>query len=120
MDLTHAVEACDFAAGLLAVVGARAAGASGSGSAPRPPSRRALLPAHGLELVDEEDGRVALPSLPFPLRLAFRHRVALPRCSPRVDARRRSSGPALPRRCGAGADRYSGGMDLGLGARSRW
>jgi anti-anti-sigma regulatory factor len=67
VDLTHAVEACDFAAGLLASW-ARAQQAKRVRFRAETPEQAALLAAHGLEVVDEEDdASIALPFvLPLP------------------------------------------------------
>src|SRR5215208_3422511 len=68
VDLTHAIEACDFAAGLLASWARARRGAKRVRFHAETTDQAALLSAHGLELLDEDDAdAIALPfGLPLP------------------------------------------------------
>jgi len=67
VDLTHAVEACDFATALLATWARARRGAKRVRFRAETPEQAALLAAHGLEVLDEEDAdALAFPLLPPP------------------------------------------------------
>jgi anti-anti-sigma regulatory factor len=61
VDLTHAVEACDFAACLLATWAKARRGEKRVRFLPGSPEHAPLLAAHGLEIVEEGDASVLLP-----------------------------------------------------------
>ncbi len=68
VDLTHAVEAFDFAAGLLAAW-ARSSARQGKRLRflPGAPEHVPLLRAHGLEVLSEDDEAAFAPTLAFPI-----------------------------------------------------
>lgn len=66
IDLTHAVEACDFAACLLAGWARSRRAVKRVRFLPGAPEHASLLAAHGLELVDEEELESLLLPYGFP------------------------------------------------------
>ena len=103
VDLTHAVEAWDFAAGLLSAW-ARARPTKRVRFRAGAPEHVTLLRAHGLEVVDEDGADTLRGGAPRSPRL----RVALGR----------PASPTVARQVRPGSrGRYSRGMDLGLGGK---
>jgi hypothetical protein len=67
VDLTHAVEACDFAAWLLATWARARRRTKRIRFRPGSPQHATLLAAHGLEVVDDETAEGLTLPLGFPL-----------------------------------------------------
>ena len=67
VDLTHAIEACDFAAGLLAAWARAQRHVKRVRFHAETPEQAVLLAAHGLELVEEDDEEALALPFGFPL-----------------------------------------------------
>lgn len=67
VDLTHAVEACDFAASLLAAWARERRRSKRIRFRPGAPEHATLLAAHGLEIVEDDEADTLAPPFGFPM-----------------------------------------------------